>query len=68
MNTRCAARQFSDQMQCAPCRLTWDTNDPDPPACGRLVPEAPPTAPYLDPPAPRLEFASGLPAHLVSRC
>lgn len=34
---KCAARQYSDQMQCAACRLTWDTNDTDPPPCPRLV-------------------------------
>lgn len=45
MNDKCAARQFSDQMACAPCRLVWDTNDPDPPLCGRLVPVPVPKAP-----------------------
>lgn len=30
---KCRARQYSDQMICAACGLTWDTNDPDPPAC-----------------------------------
>lgn len=34
---KCAARQYSDQMHCAACRLTWDTNDTDPPPCPRLV-------------------------------
>ena len=29
----CKARQYSDQMQCATCGLTWDVNDPDPPPC-----------------------------------
>ena len=29
----CAARQFSDQMVCEPCGLTWDTNDSDEPRC-----------------------------------
>lgn len=29
----CAARQYSDQMQCARCALAWDVNDPDPPKC-----------------------------------
>lgn len=22
-------------MRCAACRLVWDTNDPEPPVCGR---------------------------------
>ena len=30
----CVARQYSDQMQCARCGLTWDVNDPEPPECG----------------------------------
>lgn len=30
----CEARQYSDQMQCGPCGLAWDVNDPDPPICG----------------------------------
>lgn len=29
----CHARQYGDQMICAPCGLTWDTNDPEPPEC-----------------------------------
>lgn len=29
----CKARQFSDQMSCSACGLTWDMNDPDPPEC-----------------------------------
>jgi hypothetical protein len=36
---RCTARQYSDQMHCVECGLTWDTNDMDPPAClGRRTP------------------------------
>ena len=31
----CQARQYSDQMVCGPCRLSWDTNDPEPPVCPR---------------------------------
>lgn len=31
----CSARQYSDQMQCSRCGLTWDVNDPDPPQCLR---------------------------------
>lgn len=30
---RCQAQQYSDQMQCGRCGLTWDMNDPDPPKC-----------------------------------
>ena len=35
MSTRkgCAARQYSDQMQCARCGLAWDKNDSAPPDC-----------------------------------
>lgn len=29
----CAARQYSDQMHCGKCGLTWDMNDPEPPRC-----------------------------------
>lgn len=29
----CVARQQSDQKRCERCDLTWDMNDPDPPAC-----------------------------------
>ena len=32
----CQARQYGDQMICAPCGLTWDTNDPEPPECGKI--------------------------------
>jgi hypothetical protein len=36
MNRRaCHARQYGDQTQCGPCGLAWDTNDPEPPQCGR---------------------------------
>lgn len=31
--TSCKARQYSDQMSCAACGLTWDVNDPEPPIC-----------------------------------
>ena len=33
MNSRCLARQVSDQKSCAPCGLLWDMNDPEPPPC-----------------------------------
>lgn len=29
----CEARQYSDQMHCKRCDLTWDMNDYDPPEC-----------------------------------
>lgn len=31
----CKARQYSDQMACSECGLSWDVNDPEPPACGK---------------------------------
>lgn len=34
-SVNCKARQFSDQMHCSVCNLTWDINDPCPPECGR---------------------------------
>jgi hypothetical protein len=37
----CLARREGDQMRCASCHLTWDHNDPEPPACAhssRLTP------------------------------
>ena len=33
LRERCGAVQHSDQMTCAGCNLTWDVNDPLPPAC-----------------------------------
>ena len=32
----CHARQYSDQMQCGKCGLTWDVNDPEPPKCNPI--------------------------------
>lgn len=29
----CKARQYSDQMYCGECGLTWDVSDPEPPEC-----------------------------------
>lgn len=31
----CKARQYSDQMACSECGLSWDVNDPEPPICGK---------------------------------
>jgi len=36
----CAARQYSDQMVCAPCDLEWDVNDRHAPACRCATDEA----------------------------
>lgn len=33
----CQARQYSDQMICAPCGLAWDMNDPEPPECHKNI-------------------------------
>lgn len=33
---KCKARQYSDQMICHLCKLTWDMNDMDPPECKRV--------------------------------
>lgn len=32
----CLARQYGDQFICAPCGLTWDTNDTEPPDCRKV--------------------------------
>ena len=29
----CQARQYSDEMSCAACGLSWDISDPNPPKC-----------------------------------
>ncbi len=39
-NRNCQARQYGDQMICAPCGLTWDTNDPEPPECRKNIKRA----------------------------
>ena len=39
---KCDAKQFSNQLVCMHCDLTWDINDPEPPAClKRTAAEAP---------------------------
>jgi hypothetical protein len=43
-----------DEMRCTVCRLTWDIDDPNPPACGKVLRVRPV-------PPERLPFASGLP-------
>lgn len=30
---KCEARQYSCEMVCTRCNMTWDTNDPHPPKC-----------------------------------
>ena len=32
----CNARQYGDQMICAPCGLNWDVNDLEPPECRKV--------------------------------
>ena len=46
--TRCHAIQYSDEMHCPVCRLRWDTNDPEPPACARKTPSG---LPIVDAPS-----------------
>jgi len=36
----CQARQYGDQMICAPCGLNWDANDPEPPECRKNIKRA----------------------------
>lgn len=31
----CAARRHPESMRCAPCGLSWDADDPEPPTCPR---------------------------------
>lgn len=38
--THCHATQQSDQMYCPTCQLTWDVNDPEPPECRQVQPQA----------------------------
>lgn len=33
----CEAKQYSDQMVCVRCRLTWDVNDPAAPQCDPIT-------------------------------
>ena len=39
----CKARQYSDEMVCHECGLTWDVNDPEPPKCAIIQRSAPTT-------------------------
>ena len=36
----CQARQYGDQIICAPCGLNWDVNDPEPPECRKNIKRA----------------------------
>ncbi len=35
LKAKCKAKQYSDQMYCEDCGITWDMNDLYPPKCGR---------------------------------
>ena len=74
--TSCQARQYSDEMHCARCRLRWDVNDPSPPACQPHVLTVPsvPLAPRAVTVATRsrnehldnaVGYVSGLPEHFL---
>lgn len=47
----CKAVQYSDQYHCPQCGLTWDVNDPEPPACQPLSTSRPG---YVDPATSRV--------------
>jgi dCMP deaminase len=42
----CDARQFSDQLVCRECDLTWDVNDEAPPRCKPKTQQKRPTMPW----------------------
>lgn len=46
--TSCQARQYSDQMSCAKCGLTWDVNDPEPPICPQAARTGPDEGRYVE--------------------
>ena len=63
----CQARQYGDQMICAPCGLTWDTNDPEPPECrkvDRRTKKAKDAAARLDAAMTHAKARKGLPHEL----
>lgn len=78
-----ARRAGQDEMHCPVCRLRWDTNDPEPPACAQLTPSGLPLveAPSIAPGRPvdepvvvatrganeRLPFASALAPDIFAR-
>lgn len=47
----CQARQYSDQMCCGRCGLSWDVNDTDPPKCSPRPAPLPLTRPRRVPQA-----------------
>ena len=64
---KCQARQYGDQMMCAPCGLTWDTNDPEPPECRKNIKRAAAkVAKFEAETAPLKPKAKGLPVDLPS--
>lgn len=63
----CQARQYGDQMICAPCGLIWDTNDPEPPQCrpvDKRTKRAKAVAKFEAEAAPLKSKAPGLPLDL----
>lgn len=61
----CQARQYGDQMICAPCGLIWDTNDPEPPECRKHIKRATAkVAKFEAEAAPLKSKAPGLPLDL----
>lgn len=56
----CQARNQGQEWHCLRCRMRWDSNDPDPPVCGKLAPIVP-EAPIKE------KFVSGLPDALTFR-
>ena len=60
----CQARQYGDQMICAPCGLNWDVNDPEPPECRKNIKRA--AAKFEAETAPLKPKAKGLPVDLPS--
>lgn len=62
----CQARQHSDQMICAPCGLTWDINDPEPPECHRNIKRAAEASPVMPHRYGQGRLPDQLPADLAS--
>lgn len=40
MTRQCDARQYSDEMICGVCKMTWGVNDQDAPVCGKALKSA----------------------------
>ena len=61
----CLARQYGDQIICAACGLTWDTNDTEPPECRTNIKRATAkVAKFEAETAPLKSKAPGLPLDL----